>query len=131
MQFQTHWKSWGGAAGGALIADYAQNRMKPLIQSQSNGRLAAFAFLAADVLGWGQRYAEYVRGAADWAVGDLARALLASRIGAAAPVVVPAPTPAPSSAASTASTSTPPANGLAGVPAMATSAAFDNPSTGY
>jgi cytochrome c1 len=128
MQFRTHWKSWGGAAVGALAADYAQNRMKSLIASQSNGRLVSFGLVAADALGWGQRYTEYLHGAADWAVGDLARTFLAARIGAAAPVVTVAATPAATAAPASTATS---ANGLAGVPAADTSAAFNNPSTGY
>lgn len=130
MNFQTHWRAWGGAAGGALVADYAQNRMKPLIASQSNGRLAALAFLAADVMGWGQKYRAYIDGAADWAVGDLARTFLAARIGAAAPAVVVTPV-ATKTASGTGAATAAQANGLGGVPAADTSAAFNNPSTGY
>lgn len=132
MQFETHWKSWGGAAGGALVADYAQNKMKPLVATQANGRLAAIGMLAVQVLGWGNRYRPYVDGAADWAVGDLARSLLASRLGLATSAATTVLTPKSTTAASTHHTaSTTGANGLAGVPSSAASAAFNNPITGY
>lgn len=127
MPMQMHWKEWGGAAGGALLADYAANRMKPLVQNQSNGRLTALALLAVQVFGWGRQYRDYINGAADWAAGDLARGLLASRLGVASAPVVVAPaatTPASGSTAANTAVAIPP-------PAQNTSAAFDNPSTGY
>ncbi|MCY0884366.1 MAG: hypothetical protein OWV35_00605, partial [Firmicutes bacterium] len=124
-------RQWGGAGLMGLVDDYADNKMRRFVASLTNGELLNLAAVALQVFtGTGSRYRRYIDGAADYAVGQLVRNLIGPHITGAA---VSRPVPTVTVAAKAAPSGVPggPTSGLAGVPAPAGSAAFDQVTPGF
>jgi hypothetical protein len=107
------WWGWGGAAAGALIADYGDARVHRYSSSLTNGQLAELGLIAVDVFGlvdrFGGDWTQGSDGAGDWAVGALASTFIQRRLTPAAPA--PA---APAAAPTTVATAAQPQAGYAG-----------------
>lgn len=118
-----------GAGIASVAAELADAKLRRLTTQLSNGDLAAAAAIALQAFDMFPGYAEYIDGAAEWAVGQLVGSI-ARRYIMPAPAPLPAPQPtAPAAPAATAPA--PVATGVSGVPASGGSAAFDLPTPGY
>lgn len=117
-----------GAGAAAVAAEYADAKMRRFTQALSNGELTAAAAIALQAFDVLPGYAEYIDGAAEWAVGQLV-AGIARRYITPAPLPAPQPTapvPAPAPAPAPATPS-----GVTGVPSSGGSVAFDLPVPGF
>ena len=127
------YKKWAGAGVISIVSDYADARMHRFIASLSNGEVLQIGALALQVFtNPSGRYRDYYDGGADYAAGNLLRRILGSRL------VPSTTTTTPTTATthvvthhSTASTPGGASSGLAGVPANAGSAAFDQTTAGF
>lgn len=130
MHFAIPYWEYGGAAVIGGLADYADIKMKPASSKLTNSELTALGAIGADVFGvanrW-PRYAQAVRGGADWGVAMLAAGAVRRHF--TAPISVPAATATTPASTGTASF----AAGQVGVPASSASAAADvaNSTGGY
>ena len=132
------YKQWGGAALDGLAAEYADKRMRRFVASLSNGELVELATLAAQLFtGTGSKYRRWIDGAADYAVGQLARNLIGPHITGQVATVPTAVTVSAkghthtNTHTSTASVPGGPSSGLTGVPATNGSAAVDQSTPGF
>ena len=122
MAFAIPWSRYGGAAGVAAVADYADLKLKPVSATITNSEGIAGLAILADVAGFldrGPRVAQAVDGAADWGVGMLTAGLVRRHFTAPVTATPVATTAAPASVVASYSA------GAVGVPAGNASAAAD------
>lgn len=122
MAFNIDWNDWLGAAGMAVISDYAKGKMKQLSSRIDNATLVDA--LSLFVSGYGMRmgaFQPYMRGAASYGAGQLASTYISSKLISTASAVIPTTTKS-STTALPASTGTPSSGG---------SAIFDQTVAGY
>lgn len=128
----SRWYPWGGAALGAVLADWADLRVARQYSTRfTNAELVSFGLIAADVFGvfkTNPAYRSALTGASDWAVGNLAQSFARQYIVPPVPVATPKPASTSSNNSVAASTNT---LGLTGVPASGGSTAFDLPMGGF
>ncbi len=126
-----NWSEWGGAAGGALVADYADAKLHRYSAQFTNGELVEVGLIALDAFGlldkYGGRYPGVSDGAATWAVGALASRFIQRRLTPTVGAIPTTPTGTPAAAPA----GTPSGAALAGVPASGGSAAFETAGPGY
>lgn len=125
------YQKWAGAGAVALVSDYADNKMKRYLTSLTNGEVVQLGTLAAQIFMKPGKYRLYVDGGADYSVGNLIRRIVGPHITGTTTTPVRTVVTPTSTVTPTASLPGGSSSGLAGVPASAGSAAFDQPTPGF